>query len=456
MKTFFIEFRVVPTPENRYYNLVGGALAACWVLDADPTSARAKASLSASKYDWNIEKIVTLPVEVTQEHFLDRDIGLEQFVKAQKEGISIYYTAWARDGKTTVGPILFETSSNFNLADFLKTKKQLTQSGRCLHYDSGNRCNKIISAHSIQKNQSLSKIADKGHVYGLSRDFGSLEKNNGHLIFKKYGINEVSNFLGFCKKHDNELFKLIDDDPLLPTKHQVMLYAYRSLCRGIFVKENALNLSEDQFRKMSAANSVKDLLSAMRRGTAFGLENLKRHKSSFDHSLREMTYKDIRYVIFVSTQNPIIAFSGLFYPDFDFMGRQLQNLGEHEGKLDLLTICSAPMKSGWGFIFAWHKSSSKICVEFLKTLATKNHEGHRFGDLLFRLAISNCENLTISPQWWEKLSMTQRRKIELRASEMANILSVTQPSYLMEGLENISPWNFKSVKSHNGIKGRLK
>src|SRR5574337_1945141 len=54
-------------------------------------------------------------------------------------------------------------------------------------------------------------------------------------------INKVSTFLGFCKYHDNNLFKPIDDQYLIPTDQQVLLYAYRSLSRELFVKENVLN-----------------------------------------------------------------------------------------------------------------------------------------------------------------------------------------------------------------------
>jgi len=228
MKTFYLEFKVSPTNDNEHFNLVKGAIASCWVQENDPQIACSKAEFHVSKYDWKVEEIECLPVDVTDEHFVERDIGQEQYLRAQEEGIAIIYTAWAKDGKTSAGPLLLSPSYNFSLSCLLKKQKQLANKGRCLHYESGHRCEEIIKAHSIQRNRALSAIADKGHVYRLSANIGSLKKNKGQLTFEKCGINRVSTFLGFCRKHDNALFEPIDNLPLVPTDQQVLLYAYRS------------------------------------------------------------------------------------------------------------------------------------------------------------------------------------------------------------------------------------
>ncbi len=69
-------------------------------------------------------------------------------------------------------------------------------------------------------------------------------------------------------------------------------------------------------------------------------------------------------------------------------------------------------------------------------------------DLLFRLVISSCENHAISPQWWENLSDSLQEQIISRASKMADVLSNTPRSYLMEGLEGIATWKFDNVISN--------
>lgn len=449
MKTFFLEFKVTPTNSNEYFDLVKGALASCWIQENNSQSAFAKAIFYVLKSNWEIGKIECLPVEVIEEYFIERDLGLEQYLRAQEEGIAIIYTAWAKDGKTTAGPLPIRPSYNFHLSSYIKRQKQLANKGCCLHYEGGLRCNEIIKAHSIQKNRLLSVIADKGHVYKLSANIGSLKKNKGQPTFERCGINKVSTFLGFCQKHDNELFEPIDNSPLIPTDHQVLLYAYRSLCRELFVKENALELIESQLGIGTNQKAIKDLFLNMKLGTTFGLENLKNHKEIYDDELRKNSHFNARYVLFVSKQKPTIAFSGLFYPDFDFMGRQLQNLGDYNSKLELITFCSASMDSGWGFLFAWHVTSSNVCIDFMRSLATMiHHNNNEIGDFLFRLVITNCENLSISPKWWEDLPVDKKDQITSKASLMADIFSTTKPSYLMNGLERISNWKFDSVISN--------
>jgi len=179
------------------------------------------------------------------------------------------------------------------------------------------------------------------------------------------------------------------------------------------------------------------------------LKNLNSHKFEYDKSIRNKSYSDIKYVVFHSRQKPIIAFSGIFYPDFDFLGRQLQNLGDHSRNLHLITFCSAPTKKGWAYIFAWHQTSSDVCIDFMRSLATKAHNDPKsLGDALFRLAITNCENIAISPVWWDKLEKDSKEKIANRAKYWADILSVTEESYLIDGLEGISAWKFEKVISN--------
>jgi hypothetical protein len=448
MNTYFLTLEVAPAEENEHYDMVKGALVHCWVLEDSPENALSKASFHVTKYDWVVQKIETYPIETTRNYFIEKDIGLQNYDKAQNDGIAIVFLAWSRDGKTASGPEELKPTYNVDINRFLRTLKRFKHRGRCLHYDSCGRCEEIVNAHSIQKGRSLSAIAYKSHVYTLTSDISTLIKNKGKLSYQKKGINKVSTFLGFCKRHDNELFETIDNYPLTPTNEQVFLYGYRSLCRELFVKENSLNIIESQLNDGPNQKVIKELLSNFKRGTAFGLENLRKHKYRYDDSLRKKHFQNIEYVLFRSTQAPFIAFSGLFYPDFDFMGRLLQNLGDHSRELELITFCSAPMSSGWGFLFSWHVSSSKVCADFMRSLATMTYEGRKLEDMLFRLVISNCENHAISPQWWENLLHSQKEEIIEKASKMADILTNTPQSYLLEGLEKLANWKFDRVISN--------
>jgi hypothetical protein len=172
-----------------------------------------------------------------------------------------------------------------------------------------------------------------------------------------------------------------------------------------------------------------------------------RQKAKFDASLRSQSFADIKSVLFCSQQSPTVVFSGVFYPDCDFTGRQVQDLSDHSSALDMIAFSFGPMEPGWGILFAWHSDCSTTCGAFMRSLATVVHEGGNPGDYLFRLVISNCENMAMRPQWWESLTEQQRSEIAMSASYWADMFSPLRRDYLMRGLENISNWQFEQVVS---------
>jgi hypothetical protein len=387
------------------------------------------------------------PVPTTRESFSGRDIGQEQYDIAQEQGIAVCFAAWSRDGRTTLGPVILQRSFDFDLQMYLSESKSLREKGRCLHFDSGRRCDRLIGAHSIQKNGALSMIAEKGKVYAISMNFGDIRKNKGVAAYTKQGINKVSVFRGFCREHDNQLFGPIDRALLVPTKQQVLLYAYRALCRELLVKENALALQEKWKQRCVGQAALHEVFRNMSKGTELGLNNLLRQKAKFDTSLRERSFGDIKSVLFCSNQSPKVVFSGVIYPEYDFRGRQIQDLGDAAAVLDLITFSFGPMEEGWGFLFAWHSECSRACKALIGSLAEIGHEGGDIGDCLFRLVISNCENMAISPLWWEALDKKRRKEISAAATCQADVFLRTPPDYLAGGLEGVCDWHFERVVS---------
>jgi hypothetical protein len=219
------------------------------------------------------------------------------------------------------------------------------------------------------------------------------------------------------------------------------------LCREVFLKENALSFLERGTNSHLTQTALHDLFGGMRDGTAFGLHNLMRQKAMFDASLRGRSFADIKSVLFCSEQSPIAVFSSVFFPEFDFRGTQLQDLGDHSSTLDLISFSFGPMEDGWGLLFAWHADCSKTCVPFMESLATVIHEGGNPGDSLFRFVVSNCENIAMRPQWWESLTEQQRNEIAMTATYQSDVFSLPRGDQLVRGLENISHWQFEEVIS---------
>jgi hypothetical protein len=349
MVVFFTRLEVRPTNQNAQFELVEGAYAHCWVLEDSPEAAYNKASYYVRRGEWDIVD-ATAPVEVVEEDFANADLGRQQLTKATKETIAIFYTAFSRDGTTSIGPITLQRNGSFDLNGYVKSQKRLTNKARCLHFNSTGTCKELAKAHSLQKNGLLRMISQDSHVYVPSMNIGR-RKNAGTVILERKGIAKVSTFAGFCAQHDSELFRPIDTMALAPTNQQVALYGYRSLCRELFVKENALALIDEQLELGGHNRATRELLEQYRIGTSVGLSDLQRHKAAFDDSLRGGSYQDVEYTLFIFRQPPLFAFSAAFYPEFDFLGRQVQDLADHTTNLDLMTACSADMADGWGLLF---------------------------------------------------------------------------------------------------------
>ncbi|MBA7536028.1 hypothetical protein ES705_28290 [subsurface metagenome] len=139
-----------------------------------------------------------------------------------------------------------------------------------------------------------------------------------------------------------------------------------------------------------------------------------------------------------------MVFSGLIFPDFDFVGRKLQDLCDQHSILELITFCSAPMENGWGYLLAWSIESSKICIDYLDSLKTAIYEKGKCEDFLFRLA-TICENHAFSSKWWESIDEKSKSEIQERMSNDVDPFTDISSTYLMNGLESISGWKFENV-----------
>jgi len=331
------------------------------------------------------------------------------------------------------------------IGDYQRELKRHNNRGRCLHFADGVRCNDIISAHSIQKSGQLSFIAEDGLVYRLNGDLSMLKQTDGVPQPKKVGVNKASTFAGFCKHHDNELFKPIDDFPLQPNNLQAALYAYRCLCREYFVKENAVAVLEGMKNHPELDGDQKSFLKSSLLGHSLGFDGLKYHKSHFDKALQQADYREFEFTSFVSRSPCNLQLSGLLYPDYDFSGAVLQSLGNWSAPLDLITFFTAPTSDGWAFTFCWHASSNRTCTSFVQSLASRVANGEKIEDALLRFSFSCCENHAFRISWWDKLDVDAKRDLLERMFLMVHPAIPIPSDYLVAGCENVANWNFEHV-----------
>lgn len=437
MQIYFVNFELISIKANSHEMKTDGAMAYIWVKANSCIGAFSKARFFIEKDEWSITKFINVS-PVIREIYLNYPDGLKLFDQAESIGYAITYIGW---NKEIIEPIEFDfrIPEKIDRGQFYKNSKPLYNKGVCLHFNSGEECDFIIEAHSIQKSQSLSSIAVNGHVY--QPKFEQMR-----CFYSLTGIKKTSTFRGFCKLHDDALFKPIDTNVLLPNEEQAFLYAYRSICREIFVKNRALNVFNTAvlaFNNKDCAEVIS--LHNLSKGTLNAINQLNTIKKDYDKTAKSKNFNDIKYLVFKSTQIQNIAFSGLIFPDYDFQGEFLQNVALVESKLSLLTFCSAPMENGWGIIFAWHQESSGASDAFISSLAQVVADGKSIEDSLFRFIIKCCENHALSPTWWDALPEIHKKKILDCINENADPLVLTSSDYLTRGLEKIVDWQFNSV-----------
>lgn len=327
--------------------------------------------------------------------------------------------------------------------DALKRQRNRTC---CLHWDSGNSCSSIASAHSIQKSGQLSKIAESGHVYAFSAEWSVLRNNDHKPAPKKIGVNDASTFTGFCGRHDNDLFEPIDNNIFYGDKKLVGLYSYRIICKELYEKENSLltfkTLKDDP--KIDA--DLRSHLEQVFYGNGLGLERMKYHKSFYDLMIRTNQYSDMRYISFSMSSAWNCQFAGAFFPDYDFCGNELQDLGEIEKPLDLMIFFTAPGFNGWTINFGWHSSSQHSCAQLVNSIHECIRSGSLISDLLFRFVFKCCENNMFRISWWDSLSKKDKMIICQGVFETIDPTSELKNNYLVSGLENISDWKVSTVE----------
>ncbi|CDA10669.1 hypothetical protein [Intestinibacter bartlettii] len=137
-----------------------------------------------------------------------------------------------------------------------KLKKHRSK-GKCMY----NSCNNnSIDSHTIPKEESLNSIAVNrkvGHFISKRNAF------NKEIQYKESDINNVTTFKGFCSKHDNELFKCIDNNPNIKTGKEILLQAYRSICKSVFDEASYKVIEVPQFSEihpLSMYHVFKDIL----------------------------------------------------------------------------------------------------------------------------------------------------------------------------------------------------
>jgi hypothetical protein len=306
-------------------------------------------------------------------------------------------------------------------------------------------CNRIVSAHSVQRSQTLEQILDAGnHVCSF---YPQANLPDGRLKLHRIGWREASTFTGFCAKHDATTFAPLDNIEFSGSAEQCFLIGYRALCHEIYQKSGALKADPiirqmvDRGLPLEAQLDIQEMFAIWGAGTAAGLQDFRRLKAVMDNHLLAHEYSGWSRAIIRFTGPLCIASTGALSPNRTIDGAPLQALHALETPIEELPFGVVAAPKGGAVVFLWRPHEQKP-RQFVESLL--KNETRMLAGLLVQFMFAYVENTYFSVQWWESLSEFARQHLNALAA-------ISNPYYTpFQYLPlKLVPWEITSASIEN-------
>jgi hypothetical protein len=295
--------------------------------------------------------------------------------------------------------------------NYVINKLDLEETKSCWHPDSGETCNKIIAAHSIQEAKWLKFIANsKSEVEPLPMFKTRRDKNT---------INYKSVFYGLCGKHD-KMFNPIEISDYCRTEEQHFLYAYRAFLYSShrLLKYRHLYSSGVQFEK--------DILN---------------NKALLDEALLNKNYGFITTDIITLPYYPIVG-TGAFSLYLNFLGKEIKHSKDRNGKI-FLTILPDKNSCTTIILISYFEMDKPLYSSIVRQMNSR-----RIQKLdLSRLIIGHLDNVYFNPDYYRQFISKQEStmfdyleevQFDYRPFGSDEVMVLTQPDYLKSSRHDLN------------------
>lgn len=150
-------------------------------------------------------------------------------------------------------------------------------------------CNEdSINSHILQKNGILREISDQNHLIQLSHNFEINNEIDISFQFRKIGINEAYSFPGFCRFHDNHLFKQIESKSFIDFRENKnsLLFSYRTICDELRRKEIIRDIQKEFMGYLTSEQQL-DIIFFLK-SLNEGIDNLTFFKNEIEINLNKI------------------------------------------------------------------------------------------------------------------------------------------------------------------------
>lgn len=337
-----------------------------------------------------------------------------------------------------------ESQAEVTKGDVVRNASKTRLKASCFHAPvDGAHCNgKIIQSHTVSKSGSLRRIAKNGHILNFKPNINTLFKTGGKFEIIEVGISQASTFPGFCAHHDKNLFAPIEDHVFQVNSYHATLLGYRALSREYYAKSHqAAGIpflsTMDKGKSIDQQLLLQNFVNLFGRGTDLGQRDIDNTREKYNKAFIENNFSNSKYLIIETNEDPHILFSGSIFPEFDFEGNTLQELGG-SNHLDLISINAVATPSGGFVVFQWFGEST-ACQKLMQSL--QKLQTNDLANAVTILAFEFLENLFISPDWWSNLNSNAKQALEQRVMHITH-----KPNCLIP--DNIKLHEWKTPKIH--------
>ncbi len=319
----------------------------------------------------------------------------------------------------------------------IKLSKEITSLYRgcrfkkCVFPDKTNCSEKVIKAHSIQRNKILNRIAENGML--ISSD---LQNTLFTKEFEEIGIRSASTFFGFCNFHDTIIFSEIENKEYTGSIEQNFLYAYRACALEYVKKKVSVSFYEKAIKKYKN-NPYEWMFSKKLNGALCGVNDyysiLEQLSNELIKPKDERNFDIISSKIFHLSYESLLAVNACFSIEYDFQENLINDLADTSRRPAPIFLNIFP-SSGLTFIlFSWLSENRETYQSIASKLET--FTSPQIEKFFSNLIICHCENFFISPSKYSQMPKKIRRLFV--SKYMKTLMNDFESDYISRGGINL-------------------
>jgi hypothetical protein len=273
----------------------------------------------------------------------------------------------------------------------------------------------IVSAHTVPRGSSLSRIARDGHVLAYDVSPATLNSTGGRIKLKPIGIRKASTFFGFCAAHDQELFASFERHSFSATSKQCLDIAFRAVCRELYAKRASRVLpsilkSADKGRSLIEQQVIQNVAKNHLLGIDAAIRELENCYNSIGDIISGVSASSLKSLVLEFDAEIPVLFSSGWSPSFDLHGERLQDLSDVALVAQQVWMSSL-ISDGKSFVCVSWIDTPNCPGEIISSQLSAFNDTDKLPTII-QIAFRFFENIFVSPDWFDQLGAMEKAKID--------------------------------------------